>query len=190
MALPVPMVGAPITATGGIAYAPISSSVTLPTDATAQLGSGFVTVGLVDEEGVKFNEEHSTEDKREWGGNVVRTVETDFKATLAFNLLESTKAEVLKLVYGDENVTITAGKVTVKHKAGLPPRRAFAITIKDGEKLRRFVVPNGQIAVSGEISLVRNDIIKYACTVTAFADETGVPVYDYVDEPVTASDDE
>ena len=47
MALPRPMVGVPLTATGGVAAGPIDS--TLPTDATTALPAGVTPLGLVGE---------------------------------------------------------------------------------------------------------------------------------------------
>ena len=45
MALPKPMVGVPLTATGGVAAGPTDS--TLPTDATTALPAGITALGLV-----------------------------------------------------------------------------------------------------------------------------------------------
>src|SRR5690606_237118 len=52
VALPKPMVGAPITATGGVAAGPLDSD--LPTDASSSLPSGIVALGLVGDEGVSL----------------------------------------------------------------------------------------------------------------------------------------
>ena len=48
--LPRPMVGVPLTATGGVAAGPIDS--TLPTDATTALPAGIEALGLVGDEGI------------------------------------------------------------------------------------------------------------------------------------------
>ena len=72
MALPKPMVGVPLTATGGVAAGPTGS--TLPTDATTVLPAGIEALGLVGDEGVSLTRERSTDDIRAWGGQIVRTV--------------------------------------------------------------------------------------------------------------------
>ena len=79
MALPRPMVGVPLTATGGVAAGPTDS--TLPTDATTALPAGITALGLVGDEGVSLTRERSTDDIRAWGGQIVRTVQTEFSET-------------------------------------------------------------------------------------------------------------
>ena len=85
MALPRPMVGVPLTATGGVAAGPIDS--TLPTDATTALPTGVTPLGLVGDEGVSLTRERSTDDIRAWGGQIVRTVQTEFSETATLQFL-------------------------------------------------------------------------------------------------------
>ena len=75
MALPTPMVGAPISATGAIARAPLGT--TLPTDASSALDQRFEELGLIGEDGVSLAQERSTDDSHAWGGSVVRKIQTE-----------------------------------------------------------------------------------------------------------------
>ena len=175
------MVGAPVSATGAIAKAPIGSVV--PTDATTEIDASFEVLGLVGEDGVTMSTERSRDDKRAWGGQIVRTVQSAHGVTLTFTLLESSKAEVLKALFGDDNVTATAGKIAVSHNEQIPSKGVFAITMKDGDKRRRLVLPNAQITATEDITLVHSDIIRYGVTITAYPDEDGNCAYEYIGTP-------
>ena len=181
MALPEPMVGAPVSATGAIAKADIGTVV--PTDATTELDAGFEVLGLVGEDGVTMSTERSRDDKRAWGGQIVRTVQSAHGVSLTFTLLESSKAEVLKALFGDDNVTSTAGKIAVSHNEQIPSKGVFAITMKDGEKRRRLVTSNAQMIMEGDVQYVHSEIITYSVTVTCYPDEDGNSVIEYIDAP-------
>ena len=181
MSLPRPMVGVPLTATGGVAAGPINS--TLPTDATTALPVGIVALGLVGDEGVSLTRERSTDDIRAWGGQIVRTVQTEFSETATLQFLESDKAEVLKEVYGEGNVTVTGGNIAIKHNERELPSRVFVFDMKDGDKRRRLVLPNAQITATEDITYVHSDIIRYGVTITAYPDEAGNCAYEYIGTP-------
>lgn len=174
------MVGAPVNATGAISQAPIGS--TRPTDATTALDASYVALGLVGEEGVTLSPERSREDKRAWGGQIVRTIQSEYGVTAGFTLLESTKAEVLKALYGEDNVTIGAdGKIAIRHNEQVPAKGQFAITMKDGDKRRRLDIGNGQLSMEGEINYVHSDLIMYTVIVTCYPDEDGDNLIEYID---------
>lgn len=181
MSLPKPMVGAPISATGGVAAGPLDS--TLPTDATTALPSGITALGLVGDEGVSLTRERSTDDIRAWGGLIARTVQTEFSETATLQFLESDKAEVLKEVYGEDNVTVTGGNIAIKHNEQTLPSRVFVFDMKDGDKRRRLVLPNAQITATEDIAYVHSDVIRYGVTITAYPDEAGNCAYEYIGSP-------
>lgn len=182
IALPKPMVGVPLTATGGVAAG--ETDATLPTDATTALDPAIAPLGLVGDEGVSLTRERSTDDIRAWGGQIVRTVQTEFSETATLQFLESDKAEVLKEVYGADNVTVTGTDIAIKHNEQELPPRAFVFDMKDGAKRRRLVLPNAQITATEDITYVHSDIIRYGVTITAYPDEAGNCAYEYIGTPV------
>lgn len=181
MALPTPMIGAPITSTGGVAAGPVGTA--LPTDATTELNEALVRLGLVGEDGFTLTRDRSTEDKRAWGGGVARTVQTEFSETATTSFLESNKAEVLKEVYGAENVTVTDGKIAIKHNDITLDRRVFVFEMKDGKRRRRIILPNAQITGTDDVQYTHSELISYAVTITAYPDEQGNCAYEYIDGP-------
>ena len=181
MALPKPMIGAPVSATGGVAAGPVSTP--LPTDATTELNAALAKLGLVGEDGVTLTRDRSTEDKKAWGGLTVRTVQSEFSETATLSFLESDKAEVLKEVYGESNVTIIAGKIAIKHNELTLENRVWVFEMKDGKKRRRIVLPNAAITATDDIQYVHSELISYGVTITAYPDEAGNVAYEYIDDP-------
>ena len=173
-------VGKP-NAAGGIYSG--STTATLPTDATTALSSDFDGLGFVSEDGLTNGVEVDTENIVEWGGNTVLTIKTSRTETFAWTFIE-TNALVLSEVYGPENVILGAGDaLTVIHNANDLPRRAYVFEIlMTGNKVKRIVVPNGQITEVGDVVYVAGEPIGYEVTLTTYPDADGNTVYEYIAE--------
>ena len=176
------LVGAPVTATGGVLFG--DTTVAAPTDATTALDPAWVKAGFVGEDGVTRTTEASDDKVRGWGGDVVKIVRTEHGLTYTLQFLESANADVLKLIHGEENVTIAAGKVTVKHTSKMPPRKSFVIDMADGESRVREYIKDGQLTTSGDVVFVHSDVIRYEVTIEAMPDANGVKAISFVDTPV------
>ena len=179
MALPEPMIGAPVSATGVIAYGPIGTAV--PANASAALAEGFETLGLVGEDGVTLAPERSREDKRAMGGQIVRTVQSEYGVTVTFTLLESTKAEVLKALFGEDNVSVSGSAISVRHNEQTPAKGVFVVTLKDGKNRRRLVAANAQLLMEGDVQYTHSELIQYSVTVTCYPDEDNDNLHEYID---------
>ncbi len=68
---------------------------------------------------------------------------------------------MLKAVYGDDNVTVTAATPsagtlrTVKINADVLPHKSFVFEMKDGDAKIRIHVPDGQVNEVGEVTYER-----------------------------------
>ncbi len=173
--------------TGGVLVAPLTS--TLPTDAKTALDAAFKALGYIGEDGLTDSGERSTDKTKAWGGDIVLVSQTEFSQTYQFNLIEATNAEVLKVVYGDANVTTTPATTTtgtlqsVKVNGDELPRKTFVFEINMGQgRKRRIVVPNAQVTEVGERTYVDGDPVAYPVTIEAFEDSTGNNAYQYDDD--------
>ncbi len=172
-------------ADGGEFYrAPLGS--TLPTGAIADLDAAFKGLGFTGEDGFVVSQARSTEDKRAYGGEVVYSLQTEYGVSVKVTVYESQNAEVLKTVFGNDNVTVAGGNTTVKYNKKRLPRSVFVADHVTDQGLLRQVIPVGQVTEVGDITLVHTDILMYQLTITAYPDANGDYMLEYraVDEPV------
>lgn len=157
--------------TGGIRYG--RGVTTFPTDATTELKQTLLDAGYVSADGLVQTIDASDEKITAWGGDVVKIVRTEHSVSYTFTLIETRNADALKLMFGEENVHITPGNISVDIKAGMVARAGFVFDMAD-EKAVRVVVKDGQPSLSGDVNFVDEDVISYPITVEAFPDADGV----------------
>ena len=165
---------------GAIYRAPLGT--TLPTSTTVTLNSAFKCLGYASEDGVRNNNSPSSDAIKAWGGDNVLHIQSDKEDTFAFTLLEIMNLDVIKAVYGDDNVSGTlATGISINANAKEQAASAWVIDmILNGGKLKRIVIPNGKITEVGEISYTDGDAIGYETTVSCVPDATGNTHYEYI----------
>lgn len=175
-------------ATGSLRVAPLGTAG--PTSAKSVLSSAWVDLGHVGEDGFTETTDRSVEKKKNFGGATVKILQTDYTHSFKFVLLESLNADVLKAVYGADNVTVTAAntqhgaQVTVTKNAKKLPHLSWVIDTTDSElnAFFRNYIPDGQIISVGDVKVVHTDTIMYEVELEAFADASGNHVYTYTDD--------
>lgn len=165
--------------------APLGS--TLPTDAVAELSEDFKGLGYTGEDGFTVSITRDTEDKKAYGGDTVYTLQTDYGVSVQVTVYESQNAEVLKTVFGDDNVTVDSdtGAVAINYNKKRLQRSAFVTDHETDTGVLRQVIPIGQVTEVGDITLVHTDLLLYQLTITAYPNAEGDYMYEYRadDEP-------
>ncbi|MGW4718878.1 phage tail tube protein [Nocardia sp. NPDC004260] len=160
---------------------------TLPTDASTALETVAAGLykdhGFLGEEGLVITETRDTTDHKAFGGDTVATTQDNYDWSVKVVLLEDGNLEVLKTTFGDDNVSNVGGVITVKHNKARLPRSVFVLdTIGDNGRLKRQVIPVGQVTTVGDITLVHTDLVKYELTVKAYPNGDGDNVLEYIEE--------
>ena len=153
---------------GGAIYSAPAGTV-VPADAMTALSSTYYkNLGYVSEDGVKNENSPSTETVKAWGGDTVMTMQTEKPDTFSYTLIEALNVDVLKEVYGSENVSGTlATGITIRANNKTLPPHVLIVDMLLQNAIKRIVIPNGQVTEVGEIAYADADTIGYETTVQA-----------------------
>lgn len=165
---------------GSLYLAPLGTE--LPTDASSELSSDWRGLGYVSEDGVTNNNTPESDAVKAWGGDTVLNLQTSKDDTFGFKLIEAMNINVLKSIYGENNVTEVDGVIKVTANSQIADSYSWVIDMAlKGGVLKRIVIPNASITELGEISYTDSDAVGYEATVTAVPDTAGNTHYEYIE---------
>ena len=165
---------------GAIWCAPLGAA--LPTDAKSDLDPEFKSLGYISKDGLTNSNSPSNEKSAAWGGDTVLSLKTERPDTFQCTLIEAMSVDVLKTVYGADNVTGTLETgITVKASADDLPFNAYVAEtgLKNNVKTRVFS-PCGSVTSLGDITYADGTAVGYQTTITAIADTDGKTHYEYM----------
>ena len=152
---------------GAIWRAPLGTA--LPTDATTALNVAFKCLGYVSEDGLTNDNSPESDTVKAWGGDTVLTLQTEKPDIFTYTLIEAINIDVLKSVYGDDNVsgTLTTG-ITVRANSDEQEASAYVVeTLMKGGILKRIVIPNATLSELDTITYKDDEAVGYGVTLTA-----------------------
>ena len=166
---------------GAVHVAPLGT--TVPTDATSALDPAFKCLGYVSEDGLSNNNELTMEATKAWGGVIVLRSLTEMNDEFKLVLIESKNVDVLKTVYGEDNVTVdSSGNISVSVKAEDPRERIYVFDLAlRGDTAKRIVVADGAITSRDEIKYNDSDPVAYGVTISAYPDATQESHHEYIE---------
>lgn len=165
---------------GSIFRAPVGTA--LPTNATSELNAAFKEMGYLSDSGLVNSNSPETDNIKAWGGDTVHTAQNGKEDTFKGTFIEALNAEVLKMVYGDENVTgdIQTG-LTIKANSAAAEAYAYVVDmILNNSTLKRIVLPSAKVSEVGDITYTDGDLVGYETTLSAYPDTDGNTHYEYI----------
>ena len=166
----------------------VSETSALPKADTELTTAGFTAVGFISEDGITEANERDTDKVKAWGGDTVRILQNEHTITYSFTFLEMGNPEVLKLLFGEDNIETSGDTTTIKKNAKVLEHKTFVIEVLDGDKKIRLVVPDGQITETGERQFSHNAVLQVEVTIEAFSDVDGNKGYEYHTEVTSGGD--
>lgn len=169
---------------GSVFRAPLGT--TLPTDASTAIDTTvFKALGYLSEDGLVNTNNPESDTIKAWGGDVVLTYQSEKPDTFKFTPIEALNVDVLKAIYGSDNVTgdlqngisVTANATDQEEAVWV-----FDMIMRNGI-LKRIVIPDGKISEIGDITYADEEVVGYETTLTAMPDASGNTHYEYIVKP-------
>lgn len=165
---------------GAIYRAP--KGTTLPTDASTALGAAFKNLGYISEDGATESTSIDTASIKSWGRDTVLTSMTGKEKKFKWKMIESLNDEVMKMVYGDSNVTgtVSAG-LTIKENSIEDDDHCYVIEmVLRGGIAERIVIPAGRITALSDVVYKDGEPVGYETEITCTPDDKGNTNYKYL----------
>lgn len=176
----------------------VTPAITASTDLTTAQFDAWVDLGNMGDDGFVEKLARKNDKKRNFGGDIVKIVQSEFDATLTFTFMESLNGLVLQAIFGEANVIITPAtsshgtQVMVNKNDTRLPDQSWLIDTYDSETKARYRnwVPDGMVFDVGDIKVATTDIISYKITLQCFqtllGDGTKAAIRTWTDDGILA----
>lgn len=141
----------------------------LPTDAKTELNKEFKQMGYISDNGLENENKIDSDKVKAWGGDTVMTLQKEKTDKFGYELLEVLNVDVIKFVYGENNVsgTLKTG-IDILANSEEPETRTVVVDMIMGKALKRIVIPSAKLSDLEKITYKDTEPVGYKVTVTAF----------------------
>lgn len=145
----------------------------LPKTATEALDNAFEDHGAVGEDGFSVTPTRNNTDIRMMGGDVFRTIQSEYGVEIVLTLLEDDTEAVVKTTFGDSKTTTKNTKDggverTVYYSSDPLPISTHVLKAVDGDKTNLYLVERGQVVSVGERRVAHSDVTRTEVTIRAY----------------------
>jgi hypothetical protein len=140
-----------------------------PTTPTADWATGWVSVGLISDDGVTTTLDTDVEDKNAWNARgTVKRIPKSAGLSFQFTAMQSNDL-TYELFFGAAPATITGGTRTAIPATSPVKEWAFAVQYPglDGTTLKRYIMPVGTVTDRGDLQQSETDLEQFEITVSA-----------------------
>ena len=165
---------------GAMFTAPIGTQ--LPTTANEALDNAFKCMGYISDDGLTNSNSPESDTVKAWGGDPVLCLQNEREDKFKFTAIEAMNTEVLKVVYGADNVVgDLANGIAISANSDESEVKSFVIDmIYTSNVMKRVVIPAGKVTSIGDVNYKDDDAVGYEIELTCLPDETGNTHYEYI----------
>ncbi|GAA1882000.1 hypothetical protein [Williamsia serinedens] len=180
---------------GGVVFAGPTGVLALPTSAApSALTNAWkaLDLGTLAEDGLSIMYKRSSKDVKDFDGADYVSPQDDFSDGFKATFLDVDNLNLVKSVYGTDNVTVTAAngshgeQMTIFHAPDQLPFQQAVVAVKSGAKRKLYVAEICRVTEIAEIKDVYNDATKYEVTWKVFRGSDGKFLKEYRDNGVLA----
>lgn len=180
------LVGAPeVKASGGVLIGKVATgSEDVPTNALGELPTVLAAApaGYISQDGLTKTVDRKTDKIKDWNGDTIIVLTSEHSIMLKLTFMEAANANILKSIYGDENVHVSGQSIKITENSADLPHNSYAFEIKGAEDARiRVFAPDAQVSSVGDVTFVKNDVIKYEVELECFTDSKNNKLYQFID---------
>lgn len=172
---------------GAIYRAVRTNDLVVPTTVSATLSSAYKCMGYISEDGLRNGSEIESDTVSAWGGDVIMAMNKGRTDTFMFKMMEVLNEDVLKAVYVDANVSVTAATSSAPKTINVSvnntdqPECVWVVDmVMRGNNPKRIVIPYGKITALAEIVYKDDEAAGYDVTLTCNPDTNGNTHYEYM----------
>lgn len=159
-----------------------SVGTTAPDDIDTPWSGSWDALGLLSEDdGMVESRSDDTADHYAWGGILVRTTKSKHKRTIKVTALEDNPI-VWALRNPGSSAATDTGITTRTVKVPQPDPRAFGFETRDGDIVRRRIVPKGEIVEIGDVTSSDSDMEMYELTINVYPAADGTLYVDITND--------
>ena len=157
---------------GGVYFrAPLGTP--LPKTVLESLDKAFEDHGAVGEDGFSVTPTRNNTDIRMMGGDVFRTIQSEYGVEVVLTLLEDDTEAVVKTTFGDSKTTkkkLEKGGIerTVYYSSDPLPISSHVLKAVDGDKTTLYIIERGQVVSVGERRVAHSDVTRTEVTIRAY----------------------
>lgn len=157
---------------GGVYFrAPLGTP--LPKTVLESLNKAFEDHGAVGEDGFSVTPTRNNTDIRMMGGDVFRTIQSEYGVEVVLTLLEDDTEAVVKTTFGDSKTTkkkLEEGGIerTVYYSSDPLPISSHVLKAVDGDKTNLYIIERGQVVSVGERRVAHSDVTRTEVTIRAY----------------------
>jgi hypothetical protein len=159
---------------------------TAPTDTTTALAAGFLSLGLLSEDGVTKSENVDRTDLKSMGGQYVRSKVTSQVTNFTFQALENIDETWIRANPGSTSATAT-GITTRAYKTQTALQLAVVLHCTEGTIRTRYWIPKAFVYADGDTPLVPTAMAGKNFTIAPVPDSATIRMYEITDDTGAAA---